>query len=71
MSNITQEAKKRYAQTASAINKAKLQSGEYRRISIQAKAAEMDVIDTAIAKAGGSRTQALLRICSEWLQEKD
>ena len=65
---ITPEATKRYAKTASAINKAKIASGEYRRLSIQAKAAEMDVIDEAIAKAGGSRTQALLKICREWLE---
>ena len=65
---ITPEAKKRYAKTASAINKAKIARGEYRRLSIQAKAAEMDVIDEAIAKAGGSRTQALLKICREWLK---
>lgn len=70
MSNITPEAKKRYARTATAINKAKLQSGEYRRLSIQAKAAEMDIIDAAIAKAGGSRTQALLKICREWLDDQ-
>ena len=68
MSNPTPEAKKRYAQTATAINKAKLASGEYRRLSIQAKAAEMDIIDAAIARAGGSRTQALLKICREWLE---
>lgn len=68
MSNITPEAKKRYAATASRINREKLQNGEYRRMMVQAKAAEMDIIETAIARAGGSRTQALLKICQDWLQ---
>ncbi|STZ77356.1 hypothetical protein [Bergeriella denitrificans] len=68
MTNISPEAKKRYAKTATAINQAKLKSGEYRRIGVQGKAAEMDIIDAAIAKAGGSKTQALVAICSFYLE---
>ncbi|MCP2041908.1 hypothetical protein L1281_002526 [Neisseria sp. HSC-16F19] len=69
MSRITPEAKKRYAKTATAINQAKLDAGEYRQIGIKGKAADIEIIEAAIAKAGGSRTQALLKICTEWLAE--
>ena len=68
MSNPTPEAKKRYAQTATAINKAKLQSGEYKQFGVKGHAADIDVILAAIECAGGSKTQALLKICREWLE---
>nr|DAJ20049.1 MAG TPA: hypothetical protein [Siphoviridae sp. ctmtD6] len=70
MANITPEAKKRYAKTATTINQAKLDSGEYKQFAVKGKAADIDVINQAIAKAGGSRTQALLKICREWLETK-
>lgn len=70
MSNISPEAKKRYAATASAINKAKLESGEYRQFLVRGLAADMDIIDAAIAAAGGSRTQALKAICEFYLAHK-
>ncbi|MDO4694960.1 MAG: hypothetical protein Q4A62_10175 [Eikenella sp.] len=66
----TEHSKKLRAATAAAAAKKKLQSGAYRQYTIRAKAAEMDVIDAAIAKAGGSRTQALLKICREWLDNQ-
>lgn len=68
MSNA--DAKKRYAQTATRINQAKLQSGEYRRILLQGKADDMDIIEAAIAKAGGSRVQALKAICAAYLAQQ-
>lgn len=66
----TEHSKKLRAATAAAANRKKLQSGAYRQYTIKAPAADMDIIDAAIAKAGGSRTQALLKICSEWLDNQ-
>ncbi|QEY23314.1 hypothetical protein [Neisseria animalis] len=60
--------KKLRAKTAAAFNKAKLASGERRVMGINAKAAEMDIIDAAIAKAGGSKTKALVAICTFYLE---
>lgn len=69
MSNITPEAKKRYAKTATRINQAKLDNGEYKQIAIKGKASDIDLIESAIAKAGGSRVQALKKICEMYLAE--
>ncbi|STQ99863.1 Uncharacterised protein [Kingella potus] len=65
----TEHSKKLRQQTAAKWQREKLASGERRTMTINGKAAEMDIIDAAIAKAGGSRTQALLKICKEWLGE--
>lgn len=66
MSNPGPEAKKRYARTATAINQAKLDSGVYKQFAVKGRAADIDEILSAIAQAGGSKTQALLKICREW-----
>ena len=63
----TEHSKKLRAQTAAAANKAKLASGVYKRLAIQGKAAQIDLIQSAIEKAGGSKVVALERICREWL----
>ena len=60
-------AKKRYAQTATRINQAKLASGEYRQFSVKGK--DIEVIEAAINKIGGSRVQALKAICEKWLAQ--
>lgn len=67
MSNLTPEAKKRYAKTATAINQAKLESGEYRQFAVKGRADDVALIEQAIAAAGGSRVQALKKICAQWL----
>lgn len=64
---LSEHSKKLRAATAAKFNQEKLASGEYRRISLQGKAQDLDIIDAAIAKAGGSRVQALAKICREWL----
>lgn len=63
----TADAKKRYAQKSTETNQAKLKDGTYRAFRVQGLAADMDIIDSAIVEAGGSRTQALKKICAEWL----
>ncbi|MDO4879556.1 MAG: hypothetical protein Q3966_09765 [Neisseria sp.] len=68
MNDISPEAKKRYAKTATAINQAKLNSGEYKQFAVKGRAQDIDIILAAIEKAGGSKTQALLKICREWQQ---
>ena len=62
-------AKKRYAQTATRINQAKLASGEYRQFSVKGRAEDIEVIEAAINKIGGSRVQALKAICEKWLAQ--
>lgn len=64
----TEHSKKLRQQTAAKWQREKLASGERRTFTVNGKAAEMDIIDAAIAKAGGSRTQALLKICREWME---
>lgn len=68
MSNA--EAKKRYAATATRINQAKLVSGEYKQFAVKGRAEDINAILAAVEKAGGSRTQALLKICREWLDNQ-
>lgn len=69
MSNSnTDHSRKLRQQTAAKWQREKLASGERRTFTVNGKAAEMDVIDAAIARAGGSRTQALLKICREWME---
>ncbi|MFC3873332.1 hypothetical protein [Neisseria musculi] len=65
MSN--EEAKKRYAKTATRINQAKLDNGVYKQFAVKGRAEDINIILAAIEKAGGSKTQALLKICREWL----
>ena len=67
MTNIN--AKKRYAQTATRINQAKLASGEYRQFSVKGKAEDIEIIETAINKIGTTRVQALKAICEQWLAQ--
>lgn len=64
----TEHSKKLRAATAAKYNREKLASGERRAITINGKAEEMDIIDAAIEKAGGSRTQALLKICRAYME---
>lgn len=64
----TEHSKRLRAKTAVEAARKKLQSGEYRQYTIRAKAEEMDIIDAAIEKAGGSRTQALLKICRAYME---
>ncbi|MDO5058780.1 MAG: hypothetical protein Q4D82_02420 [Neisseria sp.] len=65
----TEHSKKLRSQTASQWQKEQLASGAVRQITLRAKAEQMDIIDAAIAKAGGSRTQALLKICEAYLAD--
>lgn len=67
----TEHSKKLRAATATKANREKLASGEYRQFALKGKAADMDIIDAAIAQAGGSRTQALVKICTEWLAQNN
>ncbi len=67
----TEHSKKLRAATAAAAKRQKLKSGEYRQISIYAPTEEMDIIDAAVAKAGGTKRQALVKICAEWLARQD
>ena len=55
-------------ETAARINREKLQSGEYKQFAVKGRAQDIDVILAAIEKAGGSKTQALLKICRDWQQ---
>lgn len=63
----TEHSKKLRAKTATAFNKAKLQSSEYKQMRIQGKATQIDLINTAIEQAGGSKVSALEQICREWI----
>lgn len=68
MANSNSEHSKQLrAKTAAASTRAKLDSGAYKQFSVQGKAEDIDVILAAIEKAGGSKTQALLKICREWM----
>lgn len=69
MSNLSAHSRRLRSQTAAAHNKEKLASGEYRQILVKGLAADMDIIDAAIARAGGSRTQALKTICRFYLDQ--
>lgn len=55
--------------TANAALSAKLASGEYRQMLVRGKAEDMDVIDAALAQAGGSRVQALKKICAFYMAQ--
>ncbi|ENX8900385.1 hypothetical protein C7Y17_12260, partial [Neisseria gonorrhoeae] len=48
--------------------KAKLASGEYRQFSVQGRAEDVELILAAVEKAGGSRVQALAKICRRYLE---
>lgn len=67
----TEHSKKLRAATAAAARRKKLESGAYRQMAVCATAAEMDVIDAAVVKAGGTKRQALVKICAEWLARQD
>ncbi|STZ77199.1 hypothetical protein [Bergeriella denitrificans] len=64
----TEHSKKLRAKTAAAHNKAKLASGERKTLSLNGKAEEIDTINAAIAKAGGSKVKALSAICAFYLE---
>lgn len=66
----TEHSKKLRSSTAAAFNKSKLASGEYRQTTLKGKAADMDIIDAAIALAGGSKVQALKEICAFYLENQ-
>ena len=65
----TEHSRKLRQKTASEARRKKLASGEYRSLTIQGKAADIDIIDRAVEKAGGSRLQALKHICAAFLKE--
>lgn len=52
--------------TANKATAAKLADGVYKQFLLRGLAADMDAIEAAIAAAGGSRVQALKKICAEW-----
>lgn len=66
--SLSEHSRQLRSRTAAAHNKAKLASGEYRSIGLTGRAEDIDIIDAAIARAGGSRVQALKKICAEWLE---
>lgn len=53
--------------TSAEFTREKLQNGQYKQFSVQGKAEDIDVILVAIEKAGGSRVQALKKICEAYL----
>lgn len=57
------------SKTAAEHLKKKLASGEYRSIKLNGRSEDLDVIDAAVEKAGGSRVQALKKICAEYLEK--
>ncbi|EMT6284351.1 hypothetical protein ACHZT2_002155 [Neisseria gonorrhoeae] len=61
-------SKKLRAATAAAATKAKLASGEYRQFSVQGRAEDVELILAVVEKAGGSRVQALAKICRRYLE---
>lgn len=63
----TEHSRKLRAATAAAHTKAKLASGEYKAIGLNGKSEDIEVILQAVAKAGGSRVQALRKICEYYL----
>lgn len=69
MSNkLTEHSRQLRIRTAAAHTKAKLKSGEYRTFTLTGRAEDMDIVDAAIARAGGSRVQALKKICAAYLE---
>lgn len=65
---VTEHSKQLRIKTATRINREKLDSGEYKQFAVKGKAGDIDVILAAIEKAGGSKTQALLKICRAYLE---
>lgn len=66
----TVHSKKLRAATAAKYTREKMANGELRQINIRMKTEDMAIIDEAVARAGGSRVQALLKICREWLAQQ-
>lgn len=64
----TDHSKKLRQATAAKFNREKLASGEYKSMGMTARAEDIAVIQAAINQAGGSRVQALKKICTEWLE---
>lgn len=67
----TEHSKKLRQATAQKWQREKLKSGEYKQFSVQGKAEDVDVILAAIGRAGGSRVQALKKICAEFLARSE
>ncbi len=67
----TEHSKKLRAATAAKANAAKLASGEYKQLSLRGRAEDMAPVLAAMERAGGSKVQALKRICAEWLAGQD
>ncbi|STZ77372.1 hypothetical protein [Bergeriella denitrificans] len=66
----TEHSRKLRQTTAAAFAKAKLASGEYKQFAVKGKAEDIDAVLAAIEKAGGSKIQALKKICTEWLASR-
>lgn len=64
----TEHSRKLRQKTAAEARRKKLASGEYRSLTVQGRASDMDIIDRAVEKAGGSRIQALKVICAAFLE---
>ena len=71
MSNAqTEHSKKLRIATSMKWQKEQLAKGTYRQIKLQGKSTDLDIIDAAIKHAGGSRVQALVKICQDYLNQK-
>ncbi|WP_373745982.1 hypothetical protein [Neisseria dentiae] len=72
MANSNSEHSKQLRRAAAAkYNRDKLASGELKQFGVKGRAADIETIEAAVARAGGSRVQALKRICAEWLAMQD
>lgn len=64
----TEHSKKLRQATAAKWQKEQLAKGLYKQLTIKGKAEDMNIIEEAIKKAGGSKARALKAICEDFLK---